>query len=96
MLTVFTELYSSIYCLKEALLIDTCDDEVGFVDGFRPLGASAYADSWEWMAYAGEERRLLWESAAVAHNCKSIHLKAVVVVEAKGFVLNHSRIELES
>ncbi len=48
------------------------------------------------MAYAGEERRLLWESAGVRHYRKSIHLKAVVIMESERFVLDHPRIKLEA
>ncbi len=94
--TVSAELDSSVNCLEEGFGVDAGDDEVGFVDGLRPLGAGAYADSWEWMAYAGEERRLLWESAGVRHYRKSIHLKAVVIMESERFVLDHPRIKLEA
>ena len=90
------EFHSSIDCLEERLGINAGDDEVGFVNCLRTLGAGAYADSRERMADTGEERRLLWESAGVRHYRKSIHLQAVVVVEAEGFVLNHSWIELEA
>lgn len=60
--TVSAELDSSVNCLEERLGIDAGDDEVGFIDGLRPLSRGAYADSRERMAYAGEERRLLRES----------------------------------
>ena len=96
MTAISAELDSSVDCLKERLGIDAGNDEVGFVYRLRTLGAGAYADCRERMAYAGEERRLLWESAGVRHYRKSIQLQAVVVVEAERFVLNHSRIKLES
>ena len=82
MTAIPAELDSSVNCLEERLGVDAGDDEVGFVDGFRTLGRGADADSWEWMAYTGEERRLLWESAGIRYDRKGVHLKAVVVVEA--------------
>ena len=96
MTAIPAEFHSSIDCLEERLCVNSSYDEVGFVDSFRALGAGADADGWEWMAYAGEERRLLRESAGIRHYRKSIHLQAVVVVEAERFVLNHSWIELEA
>ena len=48
------------------------------------------------MADACEEGAFFGERAAVAHDGKCVHLQAVVVVEAEGFVLNHALIELES
>ena len=96
MAAIPAEFDSSVNCLEERLGVDAGDDEVGFVDGLRPLGRGTDADSRERMTNAGEERRLFRESSGVRHYRKSIHLKAVVVVEAEGFVLNHSRIELES
>lgn len=96
MTAIPAELDSSVNCLEERLGVDAGDDEVGFVDGLRPLGRGADADGWEWMAYAGEERRLLWESAGVRHYRKSIHLKAVVIVESEGLMLDHPWIKLEA
>ena len=55
MLTVFAKLYSSIYSLKEALLIDACNDEVALVDSFGTFGRGTDTDGREGMANAGEE-----------------------------------------
>ena len=55
MLTVLAELNSSIYCLKEAFLIDASNDEVSLVDGFRTFGRGTDADGRERMTNAGEE-----------------------------------------
>ena len=55
MLTVFAELYSSIYRLKEALLVNAGNDEVALVDGFRTLGGGADTDGREGVTNAGEE-----------------------------------------
>ena len=48
------------------------------------------------MADACEEGAFFGESAAVAHDGECVHLQAVVVVEAEGFVLNHALVELEA
>lgn len=74
MLTVFAKLYSSIYSLKETLLVDAGNDEVTLVDGFGTFGRCADADGRERMAYAGEEAALLRECAAVAHYGEGVHL----------------------
>ena len=55
MLTVLAELYCSINCLKEALLIDAGNDEVALVDGFGTFGRGADADGREGVTNAGEE-----------------------------------------
>ena len=55
MLTVFAELYSSIYRLKEALLVNAGNDEVALVDGFGTFGRGADADGREGVTNAGEE-----------------------------------------
>lgn len=92
MLTVLAEFYSSIYRLKEALGVDAGNDEVTLVDGFGTFGRGADADGGEGMANAGEEAALLGERAGVRHDCKGIHLEAVVVVEAERFMLDDARI----
>ena len=55
MLTIFAELYSGIYSLKEALLIDAGNDEVALVDGFGTFGRGTDADGREGVTNAGEE-----------------------------------------
>ena len=55
MLSVLAELNSSIYCLKEALLVNAGNDEVALVDGFGTFGRCADADGRERMANTGEE-----------------------------------------
>ncbi len=82
--------------LKQRVLIDTGDEEAGFVKCFRTLGGCADADSGERMADGGEERTLFRERAAIGHHRKCIHLQAVVVVEAERFVLDDARIQLKS
>ena len=47
------------------------------------------------MSYTGEERTLLRKSAAVTDYGKSIHLKAVVVMEAERLVTDDPRVETE-
>ena len=96
MLTVFAELDGGVNGLQKALGVDAGYDEVPLVDGFGTLGGGADADCREGMAYAGEETALLGECAAVAHYGESVHLQAVVVVEAERLVLEDSFIEFEA
>ena len=96
MLAVAAEFYGCINCLEERLFVDAGDDEVAFVDGFRALCGGANADGGEWVAHTGEEAAFFGKCAAIAHYCKGVHLKAVVVVESEWFVLNHALIELEA
>lgn len=48
------------------------------------------------MADAGEERGFLGKGAAIADDGEGIHLKAVVVVETEGLMLNDARVKLET
>lgn len=48
------------------------------------------------MADAGEEGGFLGKGTAITDDGKSVHLKAVVVVEAEGLMLNDSRVKLEA
>ena len=96
MTAISAEFHSSIDCLEERLGVDAGDDEVGFVNRLRTLGAGAYADSRERMSHRCKERRLLRESSRILNHRKSIHLQAIVIVESKRLMLNHSWIELES
>ena len=82
MLSIFAEFYGGIHCLREALLVDTGDDEVAFVDSLWTFRGGTDADGREGMAYTGEETAFLRECTAVADYGEGIHLKAVVIVEA--------------
>lgn len=95
-LAVAAEFYGGVNCLEERLFVDACYNKVAFVDGFGALCAGANADGGEWVAHTGEEATFFGKCAAIAHHCKSIHLKAVVVVETEWLVLNHALIELEA
>lgn len=48
------------------------------------------------MADAGEERGFLGKCAAIADDGKSVHLKAIVVVETEGFMLDDARVKFEA
>ena len=96
MLTVFAEFYGGIYSLEEALGVDTGNDEVTLVNGFRTLGRGADADGREGMAYTGKETALFGKGTAVADYGKGIHLKAVVVVEAERLMLDDTFVKLET
>ena len=92
---VTAEFHSGVDGLEEAFFVYAGDDEVTLVDGFGPLGARPDADSRERMSDTGEERTLLRKSAAVTDYGKSIHLKAVVVMEAERLVADDPRVEPE-
>lgn len=96
MLTVTAELDGGVNGLEQGLLVNTCNDEVALVDGLGSLGRSTDADGGEGVADAGEERGFLGKGAAIADDGESVHLKAVVVVEAEGLVLNDTWVELEA
>lgn len=85
-----------VNALQEAYRVDAGEDEAALVEGFGTLGGCADADGGERMADAGEERGFFRQGAAIAHHTESVHLEAVVVVEAERFVLNNARIQLES
>ena len=48
------------------------------------------------VAHTGEEAAFFGKCAAIAHHCKGVHLKAVIVVETEWLVLNHALIEFEA
>ena len=83
-------------CLKQAAAVDAGDDEAALVDGFGALRAGADAHGGKGMADASEETALLGQRAAVAHYGEGVHLKAVVVVEAQGFLAYDAAVELET
>ena len=93
---ICVHLHGCVNGLKEALLVDAADEEAAFVEGFGPFGAGADADCGEGVADGGKEAALFGQSAAVGDYCEGVHLEAVVVVEAEGFVLDDARVEFES
>ncbi len=82
--------------LQERLFIDSRNKETGLVKRFGAFGAGADADCRERVADAREEGAFFGQGAAVAYDGESVHLKAVVVVESEGFMLNHAVVELET
>lgn len=48
------------------------------------------------MADAGEERGFFGKGSAIADDGEGVHLEAVVVVKAKGLMLDDTRVELEA
>lgn len=89
-------LYGYIYGLKEVVFVDAGKDEAAFVKGFRSLGAGADADGRERVAYTGKEGTFFGQSAGVGHYTEGVHLEAVVVVEAEGFLTDYSWVQLEA
>lgn len=96
MLTVTAELDGGVNGLEQGLLVDTSNNKVALVDGLGSLSRGTDADGGEGMADAGEERGFFGKGSAIADDGKSVHLKAVVVVETEGLVLNDTRVELEA
>lgn len=96
MLAVTAEFDGSINSLEQGILVDTSNDEVALVDGFRTLGRGTDADGGEGVADAGEEGGFFGKCAAIADDGKGVHLEAVVVVETEGLMLNDARVELEA
>ena len=96
MVAGFVHLDGGVDGLQEALLVDAGDEEAGFVEGLGALGAGTDADGREGVTDAGEETAFLGEGAAVGDDGESVHLEAVVVVEAEGLVADDARVELES
>ena len=85
-----------VHALQEAFGVDAGEDEAALVEGLGALGAGADADGREGMANGGEEGRFLRQGAAVADHTEGVHLQAVVVVEAEGFVLDDAGVEFEA
>lgn len=96
MLTVTAEHDGSINGLQQGLLVDTSNDEVTLVDSFGTLGRGADANGGEGMVDAGEEGGFFGKGSAIADDSEGVHLKAVVVMEAKGLMLDDTRVELEA
>lgn len=96
MLAVTAELDGSINGLEQGLLVDTSNDEVTLVDGLGSLSRGTDTDGGEGVADTGEERGFLGKCSAITDDGKGVHLKAVVVVEAEGLMLNDARVKLEA
>lgn len=90
------EFHSNGNALKKALGVNSAEDEAALVQGFRTLGRGTDADGRERMAYAGEEAGFLRKGAGVRDHAESVHLKAVVVMEAKRLVLDDTPVKLEA
>lgn len=82
--------------LKKRFLIDACEDEAGVVERFGTLCGCADADGREGMTDRGEERGFFGQRARVRNNGGSVHLQAVVVMEAERIMLNHTSVEIEA
>lgn len=96
MLAVTAELDGGVNGLEQGFLVDTSNDEVALVDSLGTLGRGADADSGEGMTDTGEERGFLGKGSTIADDGEGVHLKAVVVVETEGLMLNDTRVKLEA
>ena len=88
--------YRRVHRLKQALFVDTREDEASLVQCFRPLGARADAHRRKRMAHAGEDAAFLRQRATIAHHAEGVHLQAVVVMETQRLVPDHARVKLEA
>ena len=82
--------------LQKRLFVDSGDKEAGLVKRFGAFGAGADAHGRERVAHTREEGAFFGERAAVAHDGERVHLQAVVIEEAEGFVLDNALVKLES
>ena len=92
----FVHLHGSVNGLKEAALINARQDEAALVQGLGALCAGADTDGRERVSHAGEKAALLRQGAAVTDHGESVHLQAVVVVEAQRLMLDHPLVQLET
>ena len=79
----------SRYGLEEALFVNACKDESCIVKTLGTFGTCADADCRERMPNGGEETALFGKCAGIGNNGGSVHLEAIIIVEAKWFVLNY-------
>ena len=82
--------------LEQPPLGDAGQREACLVQRLRALGGGADAHRRERMPDTREEAGLLGQGAGVGDNRESVHLQAVVVVEAHGLVHTHARVQLEA
>lgn len=94
--SVLAHFYRHVYSLKKVVFVDTSQYEAAFIQGFWAFRTGSDADGWETMTHTGEETAFLGQCSAVGHYRKGIHLQAIVIMEAKGLVLDDTRIQLEA
>ena len=82
--------------LQQPLLGDAGQREAGLVQRLGALGGGADANGRERAPNACKEAGLLWQGAGVGDHREGVHLQAVVVMEAHGFVHAHARVQLEA
>ena len=81
--------------LQQGAGVDAGDEEAGLVQRLGPLGRRADADGRERMAHGCEEGALLRQGAGIRHHGKGIHLKAVIVMEPEGLMLDDAAVEFK-
>ena len=95
-LSIFNQFYGHIDTLEEAFGVNATEHEATFVKGFGTLGAGADTHGRERMALTGEEAGFFRKCTRVGYHAKGVHLEAIVVMEAKGLMLDDALIKLES
>ena len=88
-------LNSKIDRLQQPLRIDAREDKAGFVQRLRTFGRGPDTHGGDRMTDGSEKAALLRQCAAVRHYAESVHLQAVVVMEAKRLMRNDSGIQLK-
>ena len=78
---VSVHLHSGVHSLKEAVLIDACQDKAALVQGLRTLCTGADTEGRERVPHADEEAALLRQGAAVADRGEGVHLQVIIITE---------------
>ena len=85
--------HRSVHRLEQPLLVDAGQNETSLVQSLWTLSGGADTYGGEGVSHAGEEAGLFGEGATVRDNCESVHLEAVIVVEAQGLMLDHTLVQ---
>ena len=93
---VLLHLHCQVNGLQQLLRMDARQNKAALVQRLRALGGGADAHRRERLADRQVETRLLRQRAAVGHDAESVHLQAVVIVEAQWLVRNDAPVQLES
>lgn len=95
-MAVAVHFHGQVYCLEQRVFVNSGEDEVAFVEGFRAFSGSTYAHGGNGITDTKEERGFFWEGAGVTDYGESIHLQVIIVVETEGFVSYYARVEFEA
>ena len=85
-----------MHSLQKAALGNASKREACLVQRFGTLGGGTNAHRWKWAPNTREKARLLGQSAGIANHRISVHLQAVIVVEAHRLMHANPRVQLEA